>query len=158
MPSDRASVGGRRAGGDADEAKRLALDPHAELPDHGAGRRPGAESHDHSRFDQRGRCLGRPELRRIELAHDRAAALDAALGTSGSSLAKAIEEMSSVAVSLHGTMHRTGSRSICKHQSTRGTIRTEMLGMPHSRPMPDTGQRCHELRIHDRNKTWRTWA
>jgi phage-related protein len=31
----------------------------------------------------------------------------------------------------------------------------EHLGMPHSRPMPTIGARCHELRIDDRDKTWR---
>ena len=31
----------------------------------------------------------------------------------------------------------------------------EMLGMPHSRPMPSIGPRCHELRIDDAGATWR---
>lgn len=31
----------------------------------------------------------------------------------------------------------------------------ESLGLPHSRPMPGIGPRCHELRVNDRNKTWR---
>jgi phage-related protein len=31
----------------------------------------------------------------------------------------------------------------------------ELLTMPHSRPMPSIGSRCHELRIDDQNKTWR---
>ena len=31
----------------------------------------------------------------------------------------------------------------------------EMLSLPHSRPMPDIGKRCHELRIVDEDKTWR---
>jgi len=31
----------------------------------------------------------------------------------------------------------------------------EKLGMPHSRPMPSIGTRCHELRIGDAGKTWR---
>ena len=31
----------------------------------------------------------------------------------------------------------------------------EKLGMPHSRPMPTIGPRCHELRINDENSTWR---
>jgi phage-related protein len=31
----------------------------------------------------------------------------------------------------------------------------EMLSMPQSRPMPSIGARCHELRIVDRNQTWR---
>ncbi len=31
----------------------------------------------------------------------------------------------------------------------------EKIGMPHSRPMPTIGRRCHELRIIDQDKTWR---
>ena len=31
----------------------------------------------------------------------------------------------------------------------------ELLDMPHSRPMPVIGRRCHELRITDENKKWR---
>ena len=31
----------------------------------------------------------------------------------------------------------------------------DRLALPHSRPMPGIGQRCHELRINDENKTWR---
>ena len=31
----------------------------------------------------------------------------------------------------------------------------EQLSMPHSRPMPAIGLRCHELRVNDLNKTWR---
>ena len=30
-----------------------------------------------------------------------------------------------------------------------------MPGMPHSRPMPVIGLRCHELRINDADATWR---
>ncbi len=33
--------------------------------------------------------------------------------------------------------------------------RGENLGLPHSRPMPSVGARCHELRINDAGKTWR---
>lgn len=29
------------------------------------------------------------------------------------------------------------------------------LSLPHSRPMPSIGLRCHELRVNDENKTWR---
>lgn len=29
------------------------------------------------------------------------------------------------------------------------------ISMPHSRPMPSIGKRCHELRINDENCTWR---
>ena len=31
----------------------------------------------------------------------------------------------------------------------------ESLGMPHSRPMPDIGSRCHELRVKDEGAEWR---
>lgn len=30
------------------------------------------------------------------------------------------------------------------------------LSMPHSRPMPSVGARCHELRIVDADLTWRS--
>lgn len=31
----------------------------------------------------------------------------------------------------------------------------EVLSMPHSRPMPAIGPRCHELRVNDEWGTWR---
>ena len=31
----------------------------------------------------------------------------------------------------------------------------QRLALPHSRPMPVIGPRCHELRIRDRDHTWR---
>ncbi len=33
--------------------------------------------------------------------------------------------------------------------------RGENLALPHSRPMPSIGRRCHELRLPDKNITWR---
>lgn len=33
--------------------------------------------------------------------------------------------------------------------------RGERLGLPHSRPMPDVGKGCHELRIVDETRAWR---
>lgn len=33
--------------------------------------------------------------------------------------------------------------------------RNEFLGMPHSRPLPSIGVRCHELRINDAGISWR---
>lgn len=33
--------------------------------------------------------------------------------------------------------------------------RGEKLSLPHSRPMPRIGRRCHELRIDDERTTWR---
>jgi phage-related protein len=31
----------------------------------------------------------------------------------------------------------------------------ESLSMPHARPMPAVGKRCHELRVSDADQTWR---
>ena len=31
----------------------------------------------------------------------------------------------------------------------------ENIGLPHSRPMPSVGPRCHELRIRDEDQNWR---
>ncbi len=31
----------------------------------------------------------------------------------------------------------------------------DKLALPHSRPMPSIGPRCHELRINDEKATWR---
>lgn len=31
----------------------------------------------------------------------------------------------------------------------------ELLSLPQSRPMPMVGSQCHELRINDRDQTWR---
>jgi len=33
--------------------------------------------------------------------------------------------------------------------------RGEKITMPHSRPMPSIGRRCHELRIPDKDASWR---
>ena len=33
--------------------------------------------------------------------------------------------------------------------------RGEKLSMPHSRPLPSIGLRCHELHINDSNRSWR---
>jgi len=33
--------------------------------------------------------------------------------------------------------------------------RGDRLAMPHSRPMPSIGTRCHELRVQDATVTWR---
>jgi len=37
----------------------------------------------------------------------------------------------------------------------RALQKGEKLALPHSRPMPSIGRRCHELRIDDKDKTWR---
>jgi phage-related protein len=33
--------------------------------------------------------------------------------------------------------------------------RGDKISLPHSRPMPIVGTRCHELRVNDENLTWR---
>jgi phage-related protein len=33
----------------------------------------------------------------------------------------------------------------------------ESISLPHSRPMPVIGKGCHELRVTDKNKTWRLY-
>jgi phage-related protein len=33
--------------------------------------------------------------------------------------------------------------------------RGDKISLPHSRPMPIVGTRCHELRVNDENQTWR---
>jgi phage-related protein len=40
-------------------------------------------------------------------------------------------------------------------QLLRRLQRGELLGMPHARPMPVIGRRCHELRVQDQKQTWR---
>ena len=40
-------------------------------------------------------------------------------------------------------------------QLLRRLQKGELLGMPHARPMPVIGRRCHELRIQDEEQTWR---
>ena len=37
----------------------------------------------------------------------------------------------------------------------RRVQRGEKLSLPHSRPMPSIGARCHELRITDQGQSWR---
>jgi phage-related protein len=59
---------------------------------------------------------------------------------------------------LHGTV-RTPPLSVEARIEAgyllRRLQRGESLGLPHSRPLPIIGPRCHELRIVDRDKTWR---
>jgi phage-related protein len=37
----------------------------------------------------------------------------------------------------------------------RALQKGETLSLPHSRPMPNIGFRCRDLRINDRDQTWR---
>lgn len=59
---------------------------------------------------------------------------------------------------LHGEV-KTPPLSIAARREMGMRLRQlqegELLGMPHSRPMPVIGARCHELRVNDEHKTWR---
>lgn len=59
---------------------------------------------------------------------------------------------------LHGEV-RTPPLSAAARIETgvllRRLQRSELIGLPHSRPMPSIGPRCHELRLVDENATWR---
>jgi len=59
---------------------------------------------------------------------------------------------------LHGEI-RTPPLSAAARLEAGGLLRQLQgggkLSMPHSRPMPSIGARCHELRIVDSGRTWR---
>jgi phage-related protein len=59
---------------------------------------------------------------------------------------------------LHGEV-KTPPLSVAARRGMGQLLRDlqegEQLAMPHSRPLPIIGPRCHELRVNDENKTWR---
>jgi phage-related protein len=59
---------------------------------------------------------------------------------------------------LHGEV-KTPPMSVAARREIGMLLRElqdgEQPSMPHSRPMPGIGLRCHELRVNDRNKTRR---
>lgn len=59
---------------------------------------------------------------------------------------------------LHGeikTPPMSGNARIETGYLLRFIQQGKKLTLPHSRPMPTIGARCHELRIDDKNMTWR---
>lgn len=59
---------------------------------------------------------------------------------------------------LHGEVKTppfSGAARIEAGVLLRRLQRGERLSLPHSRPMPSIGPRCHELRIQDENRSWR---
>jgi len=59
---------------------------------------------------------------------------------------------------LHGEIKTPPLSSVARIEAgylLRKLKTGELLSLPHSRPMPSIGSRCHELRIDDQNKTWR---
>ena len=59
---------------------------------------------------------------------------------------------------LHGEIHTPPFSSAARIEAgllLRRLQHGERLGLPHSRPMPVIGKRCHELRIQDEDTTWR---
>lgn len=59
---------------------------------------------------------------------------------------------------LHGEVRTpplTASARVEAGELLRRLQRGEVLSLPHSRPMPALGRRCHELRVVDERATWR---
>jgi phage-related protein len=59
---------------------------------------------------------------------------------------------------LHGEVHSPPFSQEARVEAgylLRLLQKGEKLSLPHSRPMPSIGRNCHELRINDRNQTWR---
>ena len=59
---------------------------------------------------------------------------------------------------LHGQV-KTPPMSLAARRESGFLLRAlqdgVQLPMPQSRPMPDIGPRCHELRVNDENRSWR---
>jgi phage-related protein len=59
---------------------------------------------------------------------------------------------------LHGEV-KTPPMSVSARREAGMLLRDlqegRLLALPHSRPMPSIGTRCHELRVPDANITWR---
>ena len=59
---------------------------------------------------------------------------------------------------LHGEVRSPPFSGVARLEAgflLRRLQRGENLGMPHSRPMPSIGARCHELRVVDTTVSWR---
>ena len=59
---------------------------------------------------------------------------------------------------LHGEVRTpplTAAARIEAGEFLRRLQRGEVLSLPHARPMPALGRRCHELRVVDERATWR---
>jgi len=59
---------------------------------------------------------------------------------------------------LHGEVHTPPFSAAARLEAgvlLRRLQRGANLGLPHSRPLPVVGRRCHELRITDEDRTWR---
>src|SRR5438094_4761980 len=59
---------------------------------------------------------------------------------------------------LHGQVKTPPMGTVARREMgklLRDLQEGERLSMPHSRPMPAIGSKCHELRVNDENKTWR---
>ncbi len=59
---------------------------------------------------------------------------------------------------LHGEVKSPPFSNACRIEAgflLRRLQTGDKLALPHSRPMPNIGTRCHELRIIDEDSTWR---
>lgn len=71
---------------------------------------------------------------------------------------KKVEENDRPLVWLHGEVKTppfSAEARVVAGSLLRRLQKGESLCMPHSRPMPTTGNRCHELRIVDHEHDWR---
>jgi phage-related protein len=63
-----------------------------------------------------------------------------------------------ILVWMHGVVRTPPFSSLARVEAgvlLRRLQRGDLLAMPHSRPMPSIAPSCHELRIPDRNVSWR---
>ena len=59
---------------------------------------------------------------------------------------------------MHGEVKSPPFSKLARLQAgflLRRLQRGEKIGLPHSRPMPSVGKRCHELRVPDESASWR---
>ncbi len=59
---------------------------------------------------------------------------------------------------LHGEVKTPPFSSAARIEAgvlLRRLQRGEAVALPHSRPMPDIGKACHELRVNDETRSWR---
>lgn len=59
---------------------------------------------------------------------------------------------------LHGEIKTPPFTAVARVETgvlLRRLQRGEVIGLPHSRPMPVIGSGCHELRVQDAGRTWR---
>jgi phage-related protein len=70
----------------------------------------------------------------------------------------AVKDRDKPLVWLHGEIKTPPFSTLARQEAgvlLRRLQEGDSIGMPHSRPLPDIGAHCHELRIRDQNRDWR---